>query len=119
MQKNLWSTTNESIPIVGNIYLGKVLRVLPGMQSAFIDIGQERAAFLYVDDAYIPTIVEQREMQSRVESTEAASKRFGEVIPDEFSTLSETVDMKFRPDVKIQESTGEIRHTSETLRPPP
>ncbi len=32
--------------LVGNIYLGKVVRVLPGMQSAFIDIGLERAAFL-------------------------------------------------------------------------
>ena len=31
--------------LVGNIYLGKVARVLPGMQSAFIDIGLERAAF--------------------------------------------------------------------------
>jgi ribonuclease G len=35
---------------VGNIYLGKVARVLPGMQSAFIDIGLERAAFLHVAD---------------------------------------------------------------------
>jgi len=34
--------------IVGNIYKGKVLRVLPGMQAAFVDIGQERSAFLYV-----------------------------------------------------------------------
>ncbi len=97
------SHKNESAPIVGNIYLGKVLRVLPGMQSAFVDIGQERAAFLYVDDAYIPTLNEQREMQQRVEATEANSKRLGEVIPDEFSTLTETVDMKFRPDVKIQD----------------
>ncbi|WP_157264793.1 ribonuclease G [Azohydromonas aeria] len=36
--------------LVGNIYLGKVARVLPGMQSAFIDIGLERAAFLHVAD---------------------------------------------------------------------
>lgn len=36
---------------VGNIYKGKVVRVLPGMQSAFIDIGLERTAFLYVSDA--------------------------------------------------------------------
>ena len=35
---------------VGNIYLGKVVRVLPGMQSAFIDIGLERAAFIHVAD---------------------------------------------------------------------
>lgn len=38
--------------IAGNIYLGKVVRVLPGMQSAFIDIGLERAAFLHVADIW-------------------------------------------------------------------
>ena len=41
---------------VGNIYLGKVVRVLPGMQSAFIDIGLERAAFLHVADIWQPRI---------------------------------------------------------------
>ncbi|TAL55746.1 ribonuclease G [Pandoraea sp.] len=40
--------------LVGNIYLGKVARVLPGMQSAFIDIGLERAAFLHVADIWHP-----------------------------------------------------------------
>ncbi|NLY26878.1 MAG: ribonuclease G [Alcaligenaceae bacterium] len=35
---------------VGNVYLGKVVRVLPGMQSAFIDIGLDRAAFIHVAD---------------------------------------------------------------------
>ena len=38
--------------IVGNIYLGKVARVLPGMQSAFVDIGLDRAAFLHVADIW-------------------------------------------------------------------
>jgi ribonuclease G len=36
--------------LVGNIYMGKVVRVLPGMQSAFVEIGLERAAFLHVAD---------------------------------------------------------------------
>jgi len=36
--------------LVGNVYLGKVVRVLPGMQSAFIDIGLDKAAFLHVAD---------------------------------------------------------------------
>ena len=35
---------------VGNIYRGKVVRVLPGMQAAFVDIGQERAGFIHVSD---------------------------------------------------------------------
>jgi Rne/Rng family ribonuclease len=38
--------------IVGNVYKGRVTRVLPGMQSAFVDIGQERDAFLYVSDFF-------------------------------------------------------------------
>ena len=38
--------------LVGNIYVGKVARVLPGMQSAFIEIGLERAAFLHVADIW-------------------------------------------------------------------
>ena len=38
--------------LTGNVYLGKVVRVLPGMQSAFIDIGLERAAFLHVADIW-------------------------------------------------------------------
>jgi len=41
---------NNNRGIVGNIYNGRVSRVLPGMQSAFIDIGLERAAFLHVAD---------------------------------------------------------------------
>lgn len=38
--------------LVGNIYKGKVVRVLPGMQAAFVDIGLERTGFLYVDDVH-------------------------------------------------------------------
>ncbi|HEY3170049.1 MAG TPA: ribonuclease G, partial [Thermoanaerobaculia bacterium] len=36
--------------LVGNIYLGRIHRVLPGMQAAFVSIGLERDAFLYVED---------------------------------------------------------------------
>ena len=39
---------------VGNVYKGKVLRVLPGMQAAFVDIGEEKAAFLYAGDIAAP-----------------------------------------------------------------
>jgi Rne/Rng family ribonuclease len=42
----------ENQGIVGNIYKGRVMRVLPGMQSAFVDIGLERDAFLYVTDFF-------------------------------------------------------------------
>src|SRR6476469_10575530 len=36
--------------LVGNVYKGRVTRVLPGMQAAFVDIGLDRDAFLYVSD---------------------------------------------------------------------
>jgi ribonuclease G len=39
--------------VVGNIYKGRVVRVLPGMQAAFVDIGLEKAAFLYVSDVFL------------------------------------------------------------------
>src|SRR6187397_1272811 len=43
---------DSSRGIVGNIYLGRVCRVLPGMQSAFVEIGLPRAAFLHVADIW-------------------------------------------------------------------
>ena len=44
--------------LVGNVYLGRVHRVLPGMQAAFVSIGLDRDAFLYVEDA-LPQVVEE------------------------------------------------------------
>src|SRR5260370_24757763 len=46
----LWVERTRHRTIVGNIYKGRVTRVLPGMQSAFVDLGLERDAFLYVTD---------------------------------------------------------------------
>ena len=40
--------------LIGNIYLGKVQNVLPGMQAAFVDIGLEKNAFLYAGDIFTP-----------------------------------------------------------------
>ena len=42
----------QNLGILGNIYLGKVMRVLPGMQSAFVDIGLDKSAFIHVADIY-------------------------------------------------------------------
>ena len=53
--------------VVGNVYLGKVSDVLPGMQAAFVDIGLEKNAFLYVDEVVAPEGLEglpRREIQS-------------------------------------------------------
>ncbi|MBI4688510.1 MAG: Rne/Rng family ribonuclease [Nitrospirae bacterium] len=48
----LYIERKKDISLVGNIYKGRVVRVLPGMQSAFVDIGLEKAAFLHVADVY-------------------------------------------------------------------
>jgi Rne/Rng family ribonuclease len=45
----------QSRGVVGNVYKGRVSKVLPGMQSAFVDLGLERDAFLYVTDVINPT----------------------------------------------------------------
>ncbi len=46
----LYIERNRDRGIVGNIYKGRVVRVLPGMQASFVDIGHDRAAFLYVTE---------------------------------------------------------------------
>jgi ribonuclease G len=67
--------------LVGNIYLGRVARVLPGMQSAFIDIGLERAAFLHVADLHLSAA------GARVESPAAAAPQPIEKLVFEGQTL--------------------------------
>lgn len=47
---DLYIERNTSRGLVGNVYKGKVARVLPGMEAAFVDIGLEKAAFLHVSD---------------------------------------------------------------------
>lgn len=46
----LYIERKRDASLVGNIYKGRVIKILPGMQSAFIDIGLDKAAFLYVAD---------------------------------------------------------------------
>src|SRR3990170_4846257 len=46
----------EDRNIVGNIYNGKVIRVLPGMQAAFVDIGMDKAGFLFAGDFVTPQL---------------------------------------------------------------
>ncbi len=64
--------------IVGNIYKGRVTRVLPGMQAAFVDIGLEKAAFLYVDDVYVHSEIWEEEEGSNVEAQGGEAELSGE-----------------------------------------
>ena len=59
---------HNKLGLVGNIYLGTVVRVLPGMQAAFVEIGQSRTAFLHVNDMRRlprPTAVEEKFSEPR------------------------------------------------------
>ena len=46
----LYIERKKDLSLVGNVYKGKVVKILPGMQSAFVDIGLEKAAFLHAAD---------------------------------------------------------------------
>jgi ribonuclease G len=63
--------------LVGNIYKGKVVKILPGMQSAFVDIGLEKAAFLYVTDIHagLEEFAPFLEEEEKVNTIELVSKR--------------------------------------------
>lgn len=56
--------------LMGNIYRGRVARVLPGMQAAFVDIGLERTAFLYVADVHKDVLGLERMMLKELEKQE-------------------------------------------------
>jgi ribonuclease G len=57
--------------LMGNIYRGRIVRVLPGMQAAFVDIGLERSAFLYVTDVHHDVLdMEQIMMRNNLNSNE-------------------------------------------------
>ncbi len=58
--------------LVGNIYYGRVVRVLPGMQAAFVDIGLDRTGFLYVDDVH----TSMSELESRISIDEQPCSQF-------------------------------------------
>src|SRR6188474_1068560 len=63
--------------VVGNIYKGRVSKVLPGMQSAFVDIGLERDGFLYVSD-----VAQTVDELDRLEAAEEAESESGAASKD-------------------------------------
>ena len=62
----------EADSVVGNIYAARVLRVVPGMQSAFVDAGLERAAFLYGGDVVAPSSSSDQDEESSLHTTEGS-----------------------------------------------
>jgi ribonuclease G len=86
--------------IVGNVYKGKVVKVLPGMQAAFVDIGVEKAAFLYVSD--VSSGVEDYERHFLEERTKDENGRIAE---EEDSSLPPFIE----EDAEFGEETAEER----------
>jgi ribonuclease G len=59
----------------GNIYKGRVQRVLPGIQAAFVDIGMEKAGFLYAGDIAVPESHDVRLAAEEAENSGAGIER--------------------------------------------
>jgi len=67
----------QKLRVVDNIYKGKVLNVLPGMESAFVDIGAERAAFLHIDD-----ILPEHEILGKISKKNGVKQQIGQLIQE-------------------------------------
>ncbi len=79
--------------IAGNIYKGKVVRVLPGMQVAFVDIGLNKAAFLYVDDVYYRFQDFEEEMLSHHDEEEEYDRDKEDAPPSSFAAPVQIKDL--------------------------
>ena len=106
----------ENSGVVGNVYKGRVMRVLPGMQSAFVDIGLERDAFLYVSDFFdeeeeIERIVMEkskkaspeeakREANEQIDRSRMEREKQMEAVQEIAEPLSETT-----PSLELEEET--------------
>jgi Rne/Rng family ribonuclease len=91
--------------IVGNIYKGRVTRVLPGMQAAFVDIGLDKAAFLYVDDVFVHSEI----WEDEEGSSEGASEDGGplQVASDNEETASAVVEESAEENASVPPSSNE------------
>ncbi len=80
--------------IAGNVYKGKVVKVLPGMQAAFVDIGTEKAAFLYVADVMIKKKRAVKENETTKTASEEIEKELDEEELDEDELVDEEMDLE-------------------------
>jgi len=99
---------HHKLGLVGNIYLGTVVRVLPGMQAAFVDIGQSRTAFLHVNDM-------QREPRPVAENKNKTATETKKETNDSRSGIETSADnLEVTPPVVSAKST-EVVPASKTL----
>jgi ribonuclease G len=84
--------------VVGNIYKGRVSKVLPGMQSAFVDLGLERDAFLYVTDVISPTEEALEDDEDLVPAPVPEATPSGDPMPDDALNGVATQDVAAEPE---------------------
>ncbi|MEO1082602.1 MAG: Rne/Rng family ribonuclease [Acidobacteriota bacterium] len=77
--------------IVGNIYKGRVSRVLPGMQAAFVDIGVERDAFLYVSE-----VLDSREPYDELSMDDEGDDDVDDEVQEELPPVEKSIDQLLR-----------------------
>ncbi len=90
--------------VVGNIYKGRVSKVLPGMQSAFVDIGLERDGFLYVSDV-AQTVDELDRLEAAEEGEAEPAERPKEVV-------AELADVEAGPQVRATKAEDKAAETT-------
>jgi ribonuclease G len=95
---------NKDAGSVGDVVLGKVTRVLPGLQAAFIDIGQERAAFLHVEDLIRPDDFDAYLAGGRRSAKEDNTAAAPEVTGDEELDAELDAEIKDAPPAPVEES---------------
>src|SRR5438552_3158031 len=88
--------------VVGNVYKGRVSKVLPGMQSSFIDIGLERDGFLYVDDV-INTMEEFDKLAADEEEERATGAEAARPVGAELARPKDRNGDRERPKPKIED----------------
>lgn len=106
---------HHKLGLVGNIYLGTVVRVLPGMQAAFVDIGQSRTAFLHVNDMQRPprpttaTSDESNKLSDKNNLTTLKMQSEVEILADNLPITSPVVQPK-STDSMLNSSQNLIQH---------
>src|SRR4030095_8164192 len=106
---------DENQGIGGNIYKGRVMKVLPGMQSAFVDIGLERDSFLYVSDFFDEEeeeveVEEKREIQRQVQKQPRSHREGLRIAPPPDQELEEDKELELR--------MAALRHIEELAEEP-
>src|SRR5687767_10769314 len=92
--------------IVGNIYKGRITRVLPGMQAAFVDIGLEKAAFLYVDDVYVHSEIWEEEEDDSNQTVIALDEVHASEVENAVESLATTSPSEDPNPSKAEEETS-------------